>query len=57
MKVVSGEKKRIIRGIFKALSDLHADPSWAEPDASKIVWSWDFPSKALKQLKEKIKNA
>ena len=55
--VVSGEKKRIVRSIFKALSDLQADPCWAEPDASKFVWSWDFPSKALGQLKETIKKA
>ena len=50
------EAQELIHRFYRGLRDLEADPVWRNANLSERIWSWDFPSQLLSDLKLKMKS-
>ncbi|WP_036523461.1 hypothetical protein [Nitrincola sp. A-D6] len=55
--VFKGQRTKVIHRLYKALRDLETLSCWKEPDATSIIWSWEFPYQELNQFRARAKSA
>ncbi len=55
--VFHGERRSLIRSVFKGLCDLQDGSDWGSIDSSAHGWRWPFPRAGLAHLKAKLKTA